>query len=48
MGAMVLARLKSRAWMSDTLIPVAAGLIIGEALTNIVSVIIRLSLGGAA
>ena len=47
-GAMVLARLKSREWMSDTLIPVAAGLIIGEALTNIVSVIIRLSLGGAA
>jgi putative OPT family oligopeptide transporter len=47
MTALYLERVKSRAWMSDTLVPVAAGLIIGEALTNITAVLIRLAAGGA-
>jgi uncharacterized oligopeptide transporter (OPT) family protein len=45
--AMSLGRIKSREWMSDTLIPLAAGLIIGEALTNITAVLIRLATGAA-
>ena len=45
--AMYLSTVKSRDWMSDTLVPLAAGLIIGEALTNITAVLIRLSVGAA-
>jgi len=48
LGAMILARFKSRAWLSESLIPFAAGLIIGEALTNITAVLIKLATGGAA
>lgn len=47
LGAMILAKYKSKVWISDHLIPFAAGLIIGEALTNISAVLLKLSLGGA-
>jgi uncharacterized oligopeptide transporter (OPT) family protein len=47
LGAMTLAKFKSKVWLADNLIPFAAGLIIGEALTNITAVLIRLAQGGA-
>ncbi|MEE2643350.1 MAG: OPT/YSL family transporter [Myxococcota bacterium] len=47
-GAILLQRRLGRQWMSDTLVPVAAGFIIGEALTSIVIVILKISLGGGA
>ena len=45
--AMGLQRVKSKEWMSDSLVPFAAGLIIGEALTSITAVLIRLATGAA-
>lgn len=43
--AMGLGRKFGHRWMGTTLVPVAAGFIIGEALTSLTAVIIRLSLG---
>jgi uncharacterized oligopeptide transporter (OPT) family protein len=41
-SALYLEKKKGSGWMSDTLVPVAAGFIIGEALTNISSILLTL------
>jgi putative OPT family oligopeptide transporter len=40
-----LARRKSQAWMGSTLVPIAAGFIVGEALTNLGASLVRLAAG---
>ena len=45
--AIALERSKGSAWISTSLVPFAAGLIIGEALTSITAVLIRLATGAA-
>ncbi len=44
--SMGLERWKGARWMGDTLVPVAAGFIIGEALTSLTIVLVRLATGG--
>ena len=41
-SAMALERLKGEEWMGDTLVPIAAGFIIGEALTSLGVVVTQL------
>jgi uncharacterized oligopeptide transporter (OPT) family protein len=38
-------RVKGKAWIGSTLVPIAAGCIIGEALTSLVAVLIKLAIG---
>ena len=38
-------KVKGKAWVGSTLVPVAAGCIIGEALTSLVAVLIKLAIG---
>jgi putative OPT family oligopeptide transporter len=38
-------KVKGKAWIGSTLVPVAAGCIIGEALTSLVAVLIKLAIG---
>ncbi len=45
--SMALVRKYGRRWYGDTLVPVAAGFIIGEALTNLVLVLLDLARGAA-
>ena len=44
-AAMALEKRKGSTWMGDTLVPVAAGFIIGEALTSLSIVLLQLALG---
>ena len=46
-AAMALKRKQGSRWMGDTLVPIAAGFIIGEALTSLSVVLLKLAMGGA-
>ena len=45
--SMGLQKAKGPRWMGSTLVPIAAGFIIGEALTSLTFVLIQLTTGGA-
>ena len=45
--SIILQRFKGPRWMGSTLVPVAAGFIIGEALTSLTLVLIQLATGSA-
>lgn len=47
-GSILLERRMGRRWMGGTLVPVAAGFIIGEALTSLTLVVIQLATGGGS